>query len=119
MSRFPLCWHSTALPLRPDFVPQDKVGDEAQGDEENPQDDEVQVQFGILHVQFSQDGLRLLEVARLVDVAVQVLSVEAVDGEDDAFKAVPEEGRAGDERGPDPTGSADSPPPPLASLCGG
>lgn len=29
------------LPFRPDFVSQDEIGDEAQGDEENAQNDEV------------------------------------------------------------------------------
>lgn len=57
MSNSLLFWHAGALPLCPDFVPQDKIGDEAQGDEENAQDNEVQVEFGVLHVQLSQNGL--------------------------------------------------------------
>lgn len=94
-------WHSGVLPLRPDFVSQDKIGDEAQGDEENPQNDEVQVELGILHVQLPQDGFRLLEVARLIDATVQVLSIQAVDGQDDPFEAVPaEEGTGRGEQGP-------------------
>lgn len=58
------------LPLCPDLVSQHEVGNEAQGDEEDAQNNEVQVELGVLHVQLAQDGLRLLEVARLVDVAV-------------------------------------------------
>lgn len=53
----PPCWPPGLLPLSLDFVPQDKIGDEAQGDEENPEDHEVQVQLGVLHVQLAQDGL--------------------------------------------------------------
>lgn len=102
-----------ALPLRPDFVPQHKVGNEAQGDEEDPEDDEVQVELGILHVQLPQDGLRLLEVTGLVDVAVQVFSVEAVDGQDDPFKSIPEEASAEREVGSGP------PTPPLPVCAEG
>ena len=50
-------WLCSTLPLGPDFVSQHKVGDETQGDEENPQDNEVQVELGVLHVQFSKDSL--------------------------------------------------------------
>lgn len=75
VSNLPLSWHLGVLPLCPDFVPEDKIGNEAQGDEENPKYDEVQVQLGVFHVQLPQDGLRLLEVARLVDVTVQIFSV--------------------------------------------
>jgi hypothetical protein len=85
----PLSWHLGVLPLCSDFVPQDKIGNEAQGDEEDPKHDEIQVELGVLHVQLSQNGLRLLKVARLVNVAVQVFSVQAIDGEDDTLKAVP------------------------------
>lgn len=88
------------LPLRPDFVSQDEIGDEAQGDEENAQNDEVQVELGVLHVQLPQDGLRLLEVARLIDATVQVLSVQPVDGQDDPFEPIPGEEGVGREQGP-------------------
>lgn len=50
-------WLPSALPLGPYFVSQHEVGDETQGDEENPQDDEVQVELGVLHIQLSQDSL--------------------------------------------------------------
>lgn len=50
-------WLSNTLPLGPDFVSQHEVGNETKGDEENPQDNEVQVELGVLHVQFSQDSL--------------------------------------------------------------
>ena len=50
-------WLCSTLPLGPDFVSQHEVGDETQGDKENPQDNEVQVELGVLHVQFSQDSL--------------------------------------------------------------
>lgn len=108
---------SAALPLRPDLVPQDQVGDEAQRDEEDAQHDEVQVEFGVLHVQLSQNGLRLLEVAGLVDVAVQVLSVQAVDGQDDPFEPVPAEESAPREDGSAPGPQTPSRRPDSASTC--
>lgn len=45
------------LPLRSDFVSEDKIGNQAQREEENPKNNEVQVKFGIFYIQFSQDGL--------------------------------------------------------------
>lgn len=57
--KFSYCIGSAAspLPLRPDFVSEDKIGNQAQGEEENPKYDEVQVKFGIFYIQFFQDGL--------------------------------------------------------------
>lgn len=52
-----LAWRWFFLPLRPDLVSQDEIGDEPQGDEEDAQDDEIQVQLRVLHVQLPQDGL--------------------------------------------------------------
>lgn len=43
MSALPHCQCGGVLPLSPDFVSQDKIGDEPQGDEEDAQDDEIQV----------------------------------------------------------------------------
>lgn len=77
------------LPLGADLVSQDEVGDESERKEEDGEDDEVQVEFGVQHVQLLQDGLRLLEVTRVVLVAVKVSSVQTVDGQDDTFKAIP------------------------------
>ena len=76
-----------------DLVAQDEVGDEPEGDEEDGEHDEVQVQPRVLHVQLPQDRLRLLEVTGVVCVAVQVLSVEPVDGEDDSLEPVSAEPR--------------------------
>lgn len=101
--RFSSLWLSSALPLCPDFVSQHKVGSETQGDEENPQDNEVQVELGVLHVQLSENGRRLLEVARIIDVTVQVLAVEAIDGEDDPFEPISEEGGASVRRAQEPS----------------
>lgn len=83
------------LPLRPDFVSEDKIGNQAQGEEENPEDDEVQVKFGIFYIQFFQDGLWFLKVAGVIFVTMQVFSVQPVDGEDDSFEPVPGEGKEG------------------------
>lgn len=57
--KFSYCVGSAAppLPLRSDFVSEDEIGNQAQGEEENPEDDEVQVKFGIFYIQFFQDGL--------------------------------------------------------------
>lgn len=78
------------LPLRSELVAQDKVSDESQRQEENGEDEEVQVEFGVQHVQLLQDGVRLLEVTGVVLIAVQVGPVQTVDGQDDALEAVPE-----------------------------
>ena len=78
------------LPLGSDLVAEDEVGDEPQREEEDAKDNEVQVEFGVQHVQLLQDGLGLLEVTGVVFVAVQIVSVETVDRQDDALETVPE-----------------------------
>lgn len=79
-----------ALPLRADFVPEDKISNESQRQKEDGEDNEVQVEFGVQHVQLLEDCLRLLEVTRLTFTAVKIITTQAVDGQDDAFKPVPE-----------------------------
>lgn len=78
------------LPLSTDLVPQDKVSDEPKREEEDGEHDEVQVEFGVQHVQLLQDGLRLLEVTCLVFIAVKILSVQTIDGQDDALETISE-----------------------------
>lgn len=58
------------LPLCTDLVTEDKVRKKPKREEEDCKDDEVQVEFGIKHVQFLQDGIRLLEVAHVVLLTV-------------------------------------------------
>lgn len=46
-----------ALSLRFDPVPEHKVGQQPQGQEEDAQNQEVHVELGLLHIQLSQDDL--------------------------------------------------------------
>lgn len=76
------------LPLGTDFVSQDEVSDEPQREEEDGEDDEVQVEFGVQHVELFQDGFRLLEVTRVFFITVKILSIQTVDRQDDSLKTV-------------------------------
>lgn len=75
----------------PRFDPpsQHKVAGHAQNDEEDAEDDEVEIEFGVLHVQLLQDILGLGEEALGLG-ALQVAAVLAVDGLKHAFKRVSE-----------------------------
>lgn len=79
-----------ALPLGSDLVAEDKVRDEPQREEEDAKDNEVQVEFGVQHVQLLQNGLGLLKVAGVVFVTVQIVAVQTVDRQDDALETIPE-----------------------------
>lgn len=68
------------LPLSTDLVAEDEVSDEPQGEEEDCEDDEVQVELGVQHVQLLQDGLRLVEVTGVILVTVKIFSVQTIDG---------------------------------------
>lgn len=85
-------WFSSSswpgLPLSADLVPQDKVSNEPQREEEDGEDDEVQVEFGVQHVELFQDGFRLLEVTRVVFITVKILSIQTIDRQDDTFKTI-------------------------------
>lgn len=80
------------LPLCTDLVTKDKICKKPQREEEDCKDDEVQVKFGIKHVQFLQDGIRLLEVTHVVLITVQIHAIQTIDGQDDTLKPVPERG---------------------------
>lgn len=76
------------LPLSADLVPQDEVSNEPQTEEEDGKDDEIQVEFGIQHVQLFQDGLRLLEVTCMVFITMKILSIQTIDRQDDTLKTI-------------------------------
>lgn len=57
---------SQALSLRLDPVPEHKVCQQPQGKEENAQDQEVHVEFGLLHIQLTQDDLWVPEWALVI-----------------------------------------------------
>lgn len=76
------------LSLRLDFVAENKVSSQPQDDEENSQDDEINVELRVLHVQQLQNLFRLLELTQLPGT-LQLWPVHAVDGQEDPFKAVP------------------------------
>lgn len=78
------------LPLSTDLVSEDEVGDQTERNKEDAQDNEVHVELCVLNVQLLQNGFRLLKVARFVFVAVQVLTVQPVDGQNYPFKTIPD-----------------------------
>lgn len=86
----------TSLSLSTDLVSEDKVCDETKRHKEDAQHDKVQVELCILDIQLLQNGFWLLEVACLVFVAVQVLTVEPVYGQNDSFKTISESQRTAD-----------------------
>lgn len=57
---------SQALSLRLDPVPEHKVCQQPQGKEENAQDQEVHVEFGLLHIQLTQNDLWVPEWALFI-----------------------------------------------------
>lgn len=76
------------LSLRFDLVPEHQVSQEPQDDKEDAQDEEVQVELGLLHIQLLQDLDGFLERAEVLE-ALQVLALHGVDGEDDPLEAIP------------------------------
>ena len=79
---------SRNLSLRLDLVAEDEVGGQSQDEEENPQGNEVHVEFGILHVQQLKNLFGLLKPAH-GHRALQLGAIQPVCGHDHPFKAEP------------------------------
>lgn len=77
-----------ALSLGLDPITEHKVRQQPQGQEEDAQDQEVHVELGVLHIQRSEDTLRILERAVFLQ-ASQVSSIHAIDGQNHTLKAIP------------------------------
>lgn len=82
----------SCLPLCIDLVTEDKISKKPQSEEEDYEDDEVQVEFGIEHVQFLQDSIRPLEVARVILITVEIHAIQTIDGKDYPLKPIPGRG---------------------------
>lgn len=82
----------SCLPLCIDLVTEDKISKKPQSEEEDHKDDEVQVEFGIEHVQFLQDSIRPLEVAHVLLLTVEVHAVQTIDGKDHPLEPIPGRG---------------------------
>lgn len=78
----------SGLPLCTDFITEDKISKKSQREEEDCKDDEIQVEFGIKHVQFFQDGFRLLEMTQVILITVEIHAVQTIDGQDDTLKPI-------------------------------
>lgn len=81
----PVC----GLPLCTDLITKNKISKKSQREEEDCEDDEIQVEFGIKHVQLFQDGFRLLEMTRVILITVEIHAVQTIDGQDDTLKPIP------------------------------
>lgn len=76
-----------------DAPPENEITCDAQYDKEGTKNDEVDVELGVLDIQFSKNGIGLCEYAHVFFVllfAVQWFSVKAVDRLQYALKRVPE-----------------------------